>query len=282
MWTRRTSARVIEGILAGWLALTAGGIARAEEPPAAGEQEEEKREKLERFRRLPDEEQRRLRRNFHHWKKLSAEEQEALRRRHEAYSDQVRRALEKLSPEERERLHSLPFAERRRAVRQALEVQLRRNEESFLQTLPAEKREALSRLPAKERKRAIFEIRRERIERDQRAHLEREVQAGRLDAEQREKDRELIRRCLQRGDLSREEAARIESLPESSRRREIGRLHNANWARAHPSAWERVPEAVRDRLLRLPPSDFRRELRRFLPERPEGEAPPCGSEKGTY
>ncbi len=276
-------------------AASVGSPARQDRPDAAPP--DSVRENLERFRHLPPEERHRLVENHRRWKKLSAEEKETVHRRHKAFTEQQRRALEHLSRDERERLQSLSPEERRRALRRHLSEWRRRCDERFVHALPADKRKEIDALPQPARARAIDELRKEKVDCDQRRFLDRQVREGRLGeserskldtlpivarsrrieelrrAEEGERDREFVRKLSRDGRLPDSSVHRIESLPESERRREIGRLRIGEWLESHAKTWERVPREERARLLQSSPSEFFRAVRKYRAERPDEERP---------
>ncbi|MBI1849769.1 MAG: DUF3106 domain-containing protein [Planctomycetes bacterium] len=253
------------------------------------------RENFERWKKLPPEEQRRIRENHERWKRLSAEEREQVRRRHEAFEEQERRGLRETPTPERERIEKLPPFEHRREMHRVVEERMRRMKEQFLKNLPDDQRQQLEQLQPPEREQQFRRLFFEKIERDQRQFLDDQVNAGRLDAAERDRILSLpppargpeIGRLRHRmnGDRDRDdpnepehrrgrfhgideaERLRIESLPEAERRGEWDKLHKEDFLKHPPQWWQEISTDERTRLEALPPIEFFHELRRFAPER---------------
>lgn len=242
--------------------------ARARWEQLTPEQREQMRERFERFRQMPP------------------EHREAMEDRARFLREAMRRAEERLSPEDRARVAALAPALRVEVLRDLAMLEGRDRGARIHGALPEAWRERLERVPAEERARVLGEMQqkmREQRRQDprppgpdarERGQDTREPGPGARERG-RERPPEPLASRLRKLGFSPEEVARLEALPESDRRREIDRLRprapGADGPRRGPPPPESTParrrlmEAARPRssdILRLAdrPTHERREL----------------------
>ncbi len=233
--------------------------ARARWEQLTPEQREQMRERFERFRQMPP------------------EHREAMEDRARFVRDAMRRAEERLSPEDRARVAALAPALRVEVLRDLAMLEGRDRGARIHGALPEAWRERLERVPAEERARVLVEMQqkmREQRRLDPRPPGPDARDRGQ-DARGRERPPEPLASRLRKLGFSPEEVARLEALPEADRRREIERLRPRGPGAEGPRrglpppestpARRRLMEAARPRasdVLRLAdrPTHERREL----------------------
>jgi len=288
----KRSIRIAVVLLLGFsFALSLGTRAlAAARPPAAPQTQDELRDRLERWKKLPEPERRRLQENLRRYQALPEDKREELLRRQQGFEDLRRQILAEMASAERDRFEGLPREEQQREMTRRIRERRAQEERRFLQSLPQEKREELQGIDGPERHRRIMRFRREAQRRRDDAFVRAMERSGRITegeggiyrnarpAEQdriarelrvkeyEQRDRELLDRLVRAGKIDARQSERILRTRGFERRLQIDRLRMREFLEAPPAFFFGLSDAERQRLEKSPPHRFFERLQSFVPK----------------